>query len=333
MKKNEKFAKISGLGSYVPDKVLTNNDLSKIVDTTDEWILSRTGIRERRIASDDQATSDLCVIAARRALENAKISPENIDLILVGTITSDMKFPSAAVFVQNKLGLQNIPCFDYNVACSGTQYGIELASALLTGTGRYENILLICGDKMTSVIDWQDRTTCVLLGDGAGAIVFSATNREEENSVIDVLLGANGDFRELLMVPGGGSLEPTSAETLRNGRHFFKMMGKDVFREAVKVMCACSQEILQRNNMTIDDVDFVVPHQANRRIIEALQERLGIPDEKICITLDRYGNTSESSCIIAMDSLLQAGKIGKGSRILSTGFGAGLTWGAAILEF
>jgi 3-oxoacyl-[acyl-carrier-protein] synthase-3 len=333
VRKNEKFAKILGIGSYVPEKILTNDDLSKMVDTSDEWILSRTGIRERRIAASDQATSDLCVIAARRAIENAGIDPEKIDLILVGTITSDLRFPSAAVFIQNKLGLKNIPCFDYNVACSGTQYGIGLASSLLTGVGRYENILLICGDKMTSVVDWQDRTTCVLLGDGAGAIVFSSVDSEEENSVIDVLLGANGGLWDLLMIPAGGSLEPTSEETLKNRSHFFKMKGKDVFREAIKVMGACSQEILRRNDMTVHDVDFVVPHQANRRIIEALQEKLEIPDEKICVTVDKYGNTSESSCIIAMDSLMQAGKMAKGSKILSVGFGAGLTWGAAILKF
>jgi 3-oxoacyl-[acyl-carrier-protein] synthase-3 len=333
MKNGRRFAKISGVGAYVPDRVLTNSDLEKMVDTTDEWIRTRTGISERRIASAEQTTSDLCVAAARRAIENAKMLPGDIDLILVGTITPDMPFPSAAVFVQKKLGLANVPCFDYNVACSGTQYGIELASALLTASRRYNNVLLVCGDKMSSVVDWQDRATCVLLGDGAGSMVFSATENDEEHSVIDVLLGADGNLWELLCLPAGGSRNPASAETVASGSHFFKMMGRDVFREAVKAMGNCANEILMRNAMTIEDVNFVVPHQANLRIISALQERLEIPDEKICITVNKYGNTSGSSCLIAIDSLVKCGKIVSGSKILSVGFGAGLTWGASILKF
>ncbi|MDR1433167.1 MAG: ketoacyl-ACP synthase III [Puniceicoccales bacterium] len=333
MKKSIRFAKISAIGSYVPEKILTNDDLSKMIDTSDEWIQARTGIRERRIAADGQITSDLCVEAARAAIKKAGISAEDVDLILVGTITSDMPFPSTAVFVQSKLGLQNIPCFDYNVACSGTQYGIALANALLTSSDSYKNILLICGDKMTSVVDWNDRATCVLLGDGAGAAIFSATEKEEENSVIDVLLGADGKLWELLHVPAGGSSEPASVKTIEDGKHFFKMKGRDVFREAIRIMEGCAREILQRNGMTVADIDFVVLHQANLRIIEALQERLKIPDEKVCITVDKYGNTSGSSCLIAIDTFARSGRIRSGSKILSVGFGAGLTWGAAILKF
>lgn len=325
--------KILGLGSYVPENVVTNDDLSKFVDTSDEWIRTRTGIRERRIASPDQATSDLCIEAARRALESAGVGAGDIDVVLTGTITPDTIFPSVAVRVQDKLGLRHVPCFDFNTACSGVQYGVELVNSLLTSSGRYKNALLICGDKMTSVVDWKDRSVCVLMGDGAGAMVFSATDREDENSVVDVMLGANGEFFNLLIVPAGGSREPANEETVRGGRHFFKMDGREVFRESVRIMGNCATEILKRNGMTPDDVDFVVPHQANLRIINALQERLEIPDEKICITVDRYGNTSASSCLIAMDTLVKEGKIRNGTKILSVAFGAGLTWGASILKF
>jgi 3-oxoacyl-[acyl-carrier-protein] synthase-3 len=328
-----KFAKISGIGSYAPENVVTNGDLSKIVDTSDEWIQTRTGIRERRIAGPDQATSDLCVAAARMALADAGVGADVVDLILVGTITPDTPFPAAAVLVQNKLGLCNVPCFDFNTACSGMQYGVELANSLLTGSGRYKNILMVCGDKMTSVVDWQDRSVCVLMGDGAGAILFSATDDERENFLIDVALGANGALSQLLTVPAGGSREPASEETVRAGKHFFKMDGREVFKESVKIMGDCASEILRRNEMTVDDIDFVVPHQANLRIINALQERLKISDEKICITVDRYGNTSASSCLLAMDTWKKDGKIVHGSKILSVAFGAGLTWGASILKF
>jgi 3-oxoacyl-[acyl-carrier-protein] synthase-3 len=335
IKTNErkKFAKILGVGAYLPDRILTNDDLGKIVDTSDEWIRTRTGIRERRMAAPNQSTSDLCASAARKAIENAGMGIDSIDLILLGTITPDMLFPATSALVQDKLGMRNTPCLDFNAACCGTQYGIELANSLLVGSGRYETILLICGDKMSSVIDWQDRTTCVLLGDGAGAMVLSTTENGDENSIIDVTLGANGSLAELLTQPAGGSREPASEETVRNRRHFFRMKGRDVFREAVKSMVSCSQEILRRNSMAMGDIDFVVPHQANLRIIESLQERLGIPPEKICVTIDKFGNTSGSSCLIAMDSLAREGKIRRGSKILSVAFGAGLTWGSAILKF
>ncbi|MDR1890963.1 MAG: ketoacyl-ACP synthase III [Puniceicoccales bacterium] len=332
MKNNRQFTKILGVGAYVPEKVVTNDDLCKIVDTSDEWIQSRTGIRERRIARADQTTSDLCVCAARRAMENANISVGDIDLILTGTITSDTAFPSTSTFVQKKLGVKDIPCIDYNVACSGLQYGLEIARSFIESQ-RYKKILLICGDKLSAVTDWQDRSTCVLFGDGAGAIVLSATEKEEENSIIDILLGANGEHTEILMMPAGGSREPASEESVKGRRHFLKMSGRDVFREAVKIMGSCAQEILDRNGMSANDVDFVVTHQANWRIIDAIRERLNVPSEKVCVTIDKYGNTSASSCIIAIDSLIGSNKIVPGSKVLTVSFGAGLTWGAAILKF
>ncbi|MDR1528021.1 MAG: ketoacyl-ACP synthase III [Puniceicoccales bacterium] len=332
MKNSKQFAKILGVGCYVPEKIVTNDDLSRIVDTSDEWIRARTGIQERRIAASDQTTSDLCVCAARKALESASMAVDDIDLILTGTITSDVVLPSTSVFIQTKLGLKNIPCFDYNVACSGLQYGIELARTLI-GSQRYKNILLICGDKLSAITDWQDRSTCVLFGDGAGAIVLSAAENEEENSIIDVLLGANGEHSELIILPAGGSREPASEKTVSERKHFMKMSGRDLFREAVKIMGNCAQEILDRNGMSASDMDFVVTHQANWRIIDAVRERLEIPPEKVCVTIDKYGNTSASSCIIALDSLIKSGKIVRGSKVLTVGFGAGLTWGAAILKF
>ncbi|MDR2776832.1 MAG: ketoacyl-ACP synthase III [Puniceicoccales bacterium] len=332
MKNHKQFVKILGVGSYVPGKIVTNDDLSKIIDTSDEWIQTRTGIRERRIAAADQTTSDLCVCAARKATENANIAVDAIDLILTGTITSDVMFPSTSVFVQAKLGLKNIPCFDYNVACSGLQYGIELAWSLIESR-RYKNILLICGDKLSAITDWQDRSTCVLFGDGAGAMILSATENEEENSIVDVLLGANGEHSELIILPAGGSREPASEKTVSERKHFMKMSGRDLFREAVKIMGNCAQEILGRNNMSTSDIDFLITHQANLRIIDAVRERLDISPEKVCVTIDKYGNTSASSCIIAIDSLIRSGKIIQGSKVLTVGFGAGLTWGAAILKF
>ncbi|MDR0742164.1 MAG: ketoacyl-ACP synthase III [Puniceicoccales bacterium] len=332
MKNSKRFVKILGVGSYVPEKVVTNDDLSKIVDTSDEWIRARTGIRERRIAASDQTTSDLCVCAARKAMENASIAVDDIDLILTGTITSDVVLPSTSVFIQTKLGLKNIPCLDYNVACSGLQYGIELARSLIESR-RYKNILLVCGDKLSAITDWEDRSTCILFGDGAGAIVLSATENEEENSIIDVVLGANGEHSELIILPAGGSREPASEKTVSERKHFMKMSGRDLFREAVKIMGNCAQEILDRNGMSANDMDFVVTHQANWRIIDAVRERLGVSPEKVCVTIEKYGNTSASSCIIALDSLIKNGKIVRGSKVLTVGFGAGLTWGAAILKF
>jgi 3-oxoacyl-[acyl-carrier-protein] synthase-3 len=328
-----KFVKIAGVGSYVPEKILTNADLSAMVDTSDEWIVTRTGIRERRIAGEGEATSDLCVAAARRALQAANMDVGDIDLLMVGTMTADFPLPAAATVVQSKLAIGNIPCFDFFTACSGLQYGLAIAQSMILGPGNYDNVLLICGDKLSVVTDWQDRSTCVLFGDGAGAVVLSATDRQEENSIVDILLGAKGECAELVYIPGGGSKEPASEETVRDRKHFMKMVGRELFREAVAAMGNCVQEILRRNGMTMDDIDFVVPHQSNLRIMEAVGERFQIPLEKICVTIDRYGNTSASSCIIALNSLIEAGKILRGTKILSVAFGGGLTWGASILKF
>lgn len=325
------FCKLSGVGTYVPEKILTNFDLCAIVDTSDEWIVSRTGIQKRHIASSEQATSDLCVEAAKKALQKANLSPDDIDVIILGTITPDMSFPSTAAFVQAKLGIAHCPVFDFSSACSGFQYGTEIAQQMIT-SGKYRHALLICGDKVSSVIDWKDRSTCVLFGDGAGAAIFSATEDPEENSVIDVIIGANGNLAELLCRPLGGSKTPLDHSNVGSPLSYIQMQGRDIFKEAVKTMAHVSETILEKNHMTIEDIDYVIPHQANRRIIDAIAERLKLPNEKLVITVDRFGNTSASSCLLALDDLLHTVHTQHPLKILTVSFGAGLTWGASLLK-
>lgn len=326
-----KLVKIKGIGAYLPEKILTNDDLSKTVDTSDDWIFTRTGMRERHIAADNEVTSDLCSKAALRAIINAKINKNDIDLIVVGTMTPDTIFPSTATVVQSKLGLKNIPCFDFCAACSGFQYGLEIVDSMLK-SGRYRNALLICGDKMSSIVDWQDRTTCVLFGDGAGAIILS-TDDAKENFLVDSLIGADGTFGNILCMPAGGSSMPASEETVVNRQHFLKMNGKEVFKLAVRGMCECATTILERNSLSANDISCVVPHQANIRIIEAIAERLGLNLDKFVITLDKCGNTSAASLPITLHKAYTNSIISNGDMILSLSFGAGLTWGASLLRW
>jgi 3-oxoacyl-[acyl-carrier-protein] synthase-3 len=330
MSEKGEYITIKGIGAYVPERILTNNDLSKIVDTTDEWIRTRTGIGERHIAADGEVTSDLCVHAAKAAIEDAKIKPEDIDLIVVGTVSPDMPMPATAMFVQHKLGLKDIPCFDFNVACSGFQYGLEIARSMLL-IPKYKNILLVCGDKLSAITDWSDRATCVLFGDGAGAIVLS---REwgDQPGIVDVLIGSDGAHSGVVNVPAGGSLEPASEQTVRERKHYMRMNGRELFKLAVQKMSDAIAEILQQNGLTMDEISHVVTHQANIRIMDAIADRLNIPREKMRITLDRFGNTSASSIILAIDHYRKAGIISRGELILTAGFGAGLTWGSAIVR-
>jgi 3-oxoacyl-[acyl-carrier-protein] synthase-3 len=323
-------AVIKGIGSYVPERVLTNDDLSRMVDTSDEWIRTRTGIGERHIAADNETTSDLCVHAARLAIEDAGIAPEDIDLIMVGTISSDMPIPSTAVFLQRKLGIKNIPCFDFYSACSGVQYGLEIARSMLLNP-KYKNILMVCGDKLSCVTDWSDRAMCILFGDGAGAFVLSR-GIASQPGIVDVLISSDGEYIDILNIPAGGSLEPASERTVLERKHYMKMDGREVFKLAIQKMLDSIAEILRRNNLTVADVDHVVTHQANIRIIDAIGDRLNVPPEKMRITLDKFGNTSASSAILAIDHYKKAGIISRGELILTAGFGAGLTWGAAIIR-
>lgn len=323
---------LKGVGSYAPEKILTNQDLATVVETTDEWIVTRTGIRERRIAESDQACSDLAYKAARKALNDAGIEAAAIDMIMVATITPDMIFPSTACMLQSKLGLKNIPCLDLEAACTGFVYALDLAAALLKTNERMQNILVVGAEKLSSVIDWEDRSTCVLFGDGAGAAVLSRSS-EPAIGILDTLIGADGSNPELLNIPAGGTLLPPSSATVENRQHFLKMNGREVFKFASRIMVQASDEILTRNNLLPGDVSLIIPHQANIRIIENACKSMGLPREKFFVNLDRYGNTSAASVPIALDEAYRAGKIRAGDLILCVAFGAGLTWGAALIRW
>ncbi len=323
---------IKGTGSYTPQKALTNNDLSKIVDTSDEWIFTRTGIRERRVAAENETSSTMGAEAGKRAIENAGLKAEDIDVIVVGTMTPDMPFPSTACLVQDKMGIKNAVCFDVEAACSGFLYIMEIASGLLQ-TGRYRNALIIGSEKLSSIMDWQDRTTCVLFGDGAGAAVLSLAEEGDNSGIIDFKLGADGSKADMLHQPGGGCALPPSTESLNDRQHFLKMRGTEVFKQAVRVMGQAAVEILEQNGIDSDQLACVIPHQANMRIIESLSSRLHIPIERFFLNLDKYGNTSAASIPIALDEAARAGRIKSGDTILLVAFGAGLTWGSTLIRW
>jgi len=321
---------IVGTGSYLPDKILTNADLAKVMDTSDEWIRSRTGIRERHIAADDQATSDLAAEAARRAMRVAGVAAEELDLILVATVTPDMLFPSTACLVQKALGARNAVCFDIEAACSGFLFGLETARQFV-GSGAVTTALVIGADKLTSIVDWQDRATCVLFGDGAGAAVVR--NRPGLQGIIATAMASDGNLGHLLHVPGGGSRLPPTAQTVKDRLHYLKMAGKEVFKYAVGSMLSASNDALKKAGLTIGDVDCIIPHQANLRIIKAVGERLGSPFEKYYINLDRTGNMSAASIPVALDEAVAAGFVKPGHIVLMMAFGGGFTWGATLLEW
>jgi 3-oxoacyl-[acyl-carrier-protein] synthase-3 len=319
-----------GLGSYAPENRLTNLELSKKVDTSDDWIFSRTGIRERRIASDEESTSDLAMRAAQNALKDADVLPEEIDLVVVATITPDMAFPSTACLLQHKLGLRNVCCFDLEAACSGFVYALDVADGLLR-SGRYTKALVVGAEKLSSIIDWEDRSTCVLFGDGAGAAVLGIDG--DGPRLEGFLCGADGANPSLLCQPAGGSSKPASVESLQGREHFLKMNGREIFKNAVRVMEDAGRTLLERHGLTPDDVDHVIPHQANRRIVESLSHRLSIPMDKFYCNLEKYGNTSAASIPIAMDEARRTGIFKSGEIGLLVAFGAGLTWASAILRF
>jgi 3-oxoacyl-[acyl-carrier-protein] synthase-3 len=322
---------ILGTGSCLPDNVVTNDDLAKIVDTSDEWIFTRTGIRERRFAADSESTSDLACVAGERAIVAAGIDRREIDLIIVATMTPDMPFPSTACLVQSKLKLPNVCAFDTQAACSGFVYTLNIASAMLQ-SGNFKTALVIGAEKTSSILDFEDRTTCVLFGDGAGAVVLSREDVEGVG-ILGSIAGADGSDPSLLYQSAGGSAIPASIESVEARQHFLKMNGKEIFKQAVRVMGRASSEILKQLNYETDAVDLVVPHQANMRIIESLAKRMKIPMEKFHNNLDRYGNTSAASVAIALDEAYQAGRIKSGDIILLVAFGAGLTWAASLIKW
>ena len=323
---------IAGVGSYAPKRILTNAELTTMVDTTDEWIRSRSGILERHIAAADEATSDLAINAARAALLDASIPASEIDLLIVATATPDYPLPSTACVVQHKLGIPaHATCFDISAACSGFLYALEIAYGQLL-TNRYKCAVIVGAEKLSSIVDWQDRTTCVLFGDAAGAAVL----RKSDQSGIGIIgsdLGADGQMLELLYTPAGGSRCPASAQTVADGGHFLHMKGKEVFKNAVRVMETVAREMVEQHHLTFDQINLVIPHQANIRIIEALSSNLGVPLERFYINLDRYGNTSAASIPLALDEARRAGKIKPGDYTLLVAFGAGLTYGSTLIRW
>ncbi|MFO7822224.1 MAG: beta-ketoacyl-ACP synthase III [Lentisphaeria bacterium] len=322
---------ISGTGSYKPKKILTNHDLEKMVDTSDEWIRTRTGIRERRIAAPDEATSDMACRAALEALEDANLTPENLDLILVATFTPDRPLPNTGCYLQQKLGAVNAASFSLEAACSGFIYGLEVGTNLVR-SGGYRNVLVVGAEKLSSVVDWTDRETCVLFGDGAGAAILSQTEAEKD-SVLSVTLGSDGNYASLLSVPAGGSELPLSHELLEQHENHIKMRGREVFKLAVNAMSGAAREVLEEAGVSVDDVRWLVPHQANTRIITSVGKKLGFHPDNVFVNLDKYGNTSAATIPVALDEISKGGMVKRGDYILLVAFGGGLTWGAALLRW
>lgn len=319
---------IIGTGKYVPERVLTNAELETMVETNDEWIVSRTGIRERHIAAPDQATSDLAYEAAVQALKSAGLAAEDIELIIVATITPDMTFPSTACILQEKLGAKKAAAFDLSAACSGFVYSLATANGFIQ-TGMYNNALIIGADALSRITDYTDRNTCVLFGDGAGAVVLGEV--PEGRGFLSFDLGAEGAGGELLKLEGGGSRCPASEETVRSGKHFIYMNGREVFKFAVRVMGTATEEVLCKAGKDKSEIDLFVPHQANIRIIQSAMQRLDLPEEKCVINVDKYANTSAASIPLALVEAVEEGRVKEGDTLLLVGFGGGLTWGASVL--
>ncbi len=321
---------IKGMGYYVPENVVTNFDLEKIVDTTDEWIRTRTGIEERRFASPDEATSDLSYKAALKAIEVAKIDKNQIDMIIVATCTPDYIAQGTSCLVQNKLGLTSIPCLDVNAACSGFIYGMSMAYSLVKSK-IYKNILVVGAETLSRIIDMQDRNTCVLFGDGAGAVIIGEV--EEGYGILGLSLGAEGEDDMILKVPAGGTRKPNNEETIKNRENFLVMKGKEVFKFAVTVLPKVTLDALEQSKLSVNDLSMIFPHQANERIIEAASKRIEFPLEKFYMNLNRFGNTSAASIAIALGEALEKGLVKKGDNIALTGFGAGLTYGSMVMKW
>lgn len=325
---------IIGTGSYMPEKIMTNEDISKFVETSDEWITTRTGIKERRIAAADEATSDLASEAARRAMEAAGVAAEEIQLIIVATVTPDMFFPSTACFVQKKIGAANAVCFDVSAACSGFLYALQVARHFIN-TGNRTTALVIGAEKLSSLVNWKDRNTCVLFGDGAGAVVI---RRAEEGTdapgrVLSTVMGSDGNLADLLKVPGGASFCPITPENVATRPNTIHMEGRETFKHAVTRMLEASQQALEIAGLTAEDVALVIPHQANARIIGAIAERLGLPDDRVFMNLDKYGNTSAATIPVALDEANKAGRLKKGDVVLLVAFGGGFTWASSVVRW
>lgn len=320
---------IIGVGAYLPKKILTNADLEKMVNTSDEWITTRTGIKERHVVAKNEAASDLALQAAKKALYDAKLKPLDIDLIIVATISPDMHFPSVSCIIQNALGAKNAACFDIAAACAGFVYALVIAQQFVA-RGTYKNVLVVGVEVLSSITDWQDRNTCVLFGDGAGAAIISEV---KSGGIISSYLASDGSFADLLMLPAGGSRRPATHETIKERQHYIKMRGNELFKIAVNKMTEAAQVALKQAGLKCSDVDIIIPHQANMRIIMAMAKKLGLSEDKVYLNIEKYGNMSSASTAVALCEAVKKGKVQKGDIVVLDAFGAGLVWGACIIKW
>lgn len=318
-----------GLGKYLPEKVVTNQDLERMVETSDEWITTRTGIKERRVVSNGQATSDLGAYASQMALQRAGLDPKDVELIIVATITPDMPFPATSCIVQDKIGARKAVCFDVSAACSGFVHAMTVAKQFIE-TGAYRNALVIGAETLSTIINWKDRSTCVLFGDGAGAAVLAPVAK---NGILTTYLGSAGEHGDLLMVPGGGARFPASSATLQQDLHYMKMNGGEVFKLAVRIMTESVEKVLGECGLTPEEITCLIPHQANMRIIQAVCERLNFPIEKVYLNLERYGNMSSASTITALCEAVEDGRVKKGDLVVLVAFGGGIVWGSSVIRW
>lgn len=325
-----KRVKFIGLGSYLPEKVLTNFDLEKMVDTSDEWITKRSGIKERHIASDDQATSDLGIIAAQRAIEDAGMKNEDIDMIIFGTVTPDRLFPSTAIYVMKGLGIKDIPAFDVSAACPGFIYATQIADAYIR-SGYAKKVLVLGGETLSKVVNWEDRGTCVLFGDGVAAAVMAES--DDDSGFLSIYTGGDGSMENLLYQPAGGTRMPASQKTIDDKMHTIHMEGNEVYKNAVNALQMASEKAIEMAGVTVDDIKYFIPHQANIRIMETTAKYLGMPREKVYVNIDRVANTSAGSIPIAMDEMKKNGLLEKGDLVLISSFGAGFVWGSAVIRW
>ena len=323
-------AKITATAHNTPEKIMTNHDLEKLVNTSDEWIRSRTGISQRHVVGENEASSDISTRIAETLIEKRGISADEIDVIIVGTVTPDYFTPSTAALVQKNIGATNAWGFDLSAACSGYIYGLETGATFIR-TGQYNKVMVIGVDTMTSILDFKDRDTCVIFGDGGGGVILEPT--QNDTGILDSILHMDGNGGEYLIVPGGGSRIPATLESVKSRQHFIKQDGKTVFKFAVRGMADVSEKILSRNNLTGEDIALFIPHQANKRIIDAASERCGISSEKVLINIDRYGNTTAGTIPIAMDEAVEKNQIKDGDYILLASFGAGFTWGSILIKW
>lgn len=325
-------AKLSSFGSHAPQKIVNNFDLEKIVDTTDEWIRTRTGMVERHFCSSEEAASDIAYQAAIKCIENSQVKYKDIDLIIVATVTGDHAFPSTACIVQKKLGLNHVPAFDISAGCTGFVYALDMARQYVEN-GSKQNVLVLGVDVLTKITNWTDRNTCVLFGDGAGATIVSRAGSSDISRIIDSFIDADGSLGDLLIQQAGGSRMPASIETVEKNLHTVYMEGNKIYKNAIKSMFAATDELLKRNKMSAKDVDWIIPHQANLRIIEGLADKLKVPMNRVVVNIQKYGNTSSGTIPLALDEAIRSKKVRRGDIILLTSFGAGLTWGAILARY